>query len=310
MTTYVDTLHKKINATSAHIVSAATGELNPSEQLIKKELKQQLETIQHIFAACLQTWPNKSVTHHSAHLLLSFVLRVVSPNEAALSQLLCPKSRILRLDSHPELNLQLCVVASRIFRPGKNEQFDRGCAVLANFIETAPGFDRAAFTKALIGPTEERFDYARLRVLSLLYKSCKGADTELEQYLVDQTEKHVFNDENKEANNYALLFEPFYQTVSEQCYTEKMHSNTQFCVNRSSRLFNNIEHMISNFRFNLSESTCEMLTTELLSTEQIFKSFSAARAIICAVCSAATDKNHFANKVVKHYRQELERVRP
>lgn len=81
----------------------------------------------------------------------------------------------------------------------------------------------------------------------MVFMTGKGCDAELRKYLVDQNEKLVFNDKNKDALNAATLFEPFYKTIDEKTYLSEMHSNIQFCVNRSGMLIPNIRHMVSHF---------------------------------------------------------------
>jgi hypothetical protein len=116
---------------------------------------------------------------------------------------------------------------------------------LTSFIERAPHFDREALTKELC--SEISFHHSRIYILSMIYMTGKGCDANLRKYLVDQNEKLVFNDKNKDALNAATLFEPFYRTLDEKIYLAEMHSNTQFCVNRGGLLIPNIRHMVSHF---------------------------------------------------------------
>lgn len=92
-------------------------------------------------------------------------------------------------------------------------------------------------------------------MLSLTYQSGKGCDADLRKYLIDATESLVFNDKNKEALSIATVFDPFFQQIDEKIYLQEMHSNTQFCVNRSGALLKNIAHMVKMFAFKLSKET-------------------------------------------------------
>lgn len=107
----------------------------------------------------------------------------------------------------------------------------------------------------------------------MVFQNSKGCDSSLQSYLLDQNEKMVFNDKNKDAFNAAVLFEPFYKTLStdahEKLYLSEIHSNVQFCVNRSGLLIPNIKHMVLNFGFKLSNQTAAALSYELVTKDQI-----------------------------------------
>jgi hypothetical protein len=66
------------------------------------------------------------------------VLRVLSP------------AKIITLETDPQLNLQLCQVADSLFNTSYNTHFLNDCRVLLAFIENAPHYDRATFTKQLV----------------------------------------------------------------------------------------------------------------------------------------------------------------
>ena len=96
--------------------------------------------------------------------------------------------------------------------------------------------------------------YSRIYILSLIWQNGKGCDSNLQKYLLEQNEAIVFNDKNKGALNACICFEPFYKALTsehEKFYYQEMHSNVQFCVNRSGLLIPNIKHMVHNFGFKL-----------------------------------------------------------
>ena len=106
----------------------------------------------------------------------------------------------------------------------------------------------------------------------------------MKSYLIEQTEKLAFNDKNKEAFKSAILFEHFYRSVDEKIYTSEMHSNTQFCVNRSGVLLPNITHMVSNFSFKMTNETAAMLSYQLVTKDQLTSNTSDVYNLFKTVC--------------------------
>ena len=246
----------------------------------------------------MKQWKNKSLTYHSAHFLVQFVLRVVSP-----------QARQITLNTCQMLSMQLTCVANRLFNQSYNVHFHKDCELLVSFIENAPNYDRGAVTKALMNQLDSKYDYSRLYMLSLIFRSGKGCDAELQKYLIEMTEKHVFNDNNKDAHNYAILFEPFYKTIDEKTYMDSMHSNSQFCVNRSSLLLKNIAHLICHFSFEMSLATAEQMTSELVSKDQVFSHPEDVAMIYAACCDKVKDKEAFSKQVLAYLLGEFDKVK-
>jgi hypothetical protein len=197
--------------------------VNPTEQQKLGSQKKVLEKVSKLFSEVLKGRKYTGLHYHAAHFLVKFILRVVSP-----------KKKVITLEANPMLNFQLCLISDRLFNAGYNDHFHHDCQIIFSFIESAPGYNRENLTKALI--ERETFTNSRIYLLGLIYKTGKSCDTVLRDYLIKQTEKLAFNDNNKEAVNHAILFEPFYSTIDEKTYLDQMHSNTQFCVNRSGKL--------------------------------------------------------------------------
>jgi hypothetical protein len=115
---------------------------NPTKQQLLTAEKKTLEKVGEIYAAQLEVFKSKKgLTYHSAHLLISFVLRALSPQ------------KVIRLESNPTLDLQLVQVANQLFNPGYNIHFLRDCQVLFSFIKDAPNFSVEAMTKVLTEQT-------------------------------------------------------------------------------------------------------------------------------------------------------------
>lgn len=295
LSNYVDNLHKKLMAV-AEVNVMADDNVSPSKQQLFAAEKKTLEKVSDIYASALASFNSKrGLTYHSAHLLISFVLRVLSPE------------KLITLETNPALNLQLCQVANQLFNPSYNNHFLHDCQILFSFIEHAPNFDRESLTKALCAETS--YHHSRLYILSLIYLTGKGCDAELRKYLVEQNEKLVFNDKNKDAVNFATLFEPFYKQIDEKVYLSEMHSNTQFCVNRSGILIPNIRHMVSNFGFKLSTESASVLSYELVTEDQIQNCAQDVQNLFETVCKNALDTSAFKDKVMGHMLKEFNQVK-
>jgi len=48
---------------------------------------------------------------------------------------------------------------------------------------------------------EQNYVYSKIYILSILFKTGKGCDTNLRKFLIDMTEKIIFNDKHKEATD-------------------------------------------------------------------------------------------------------------
>lgn len=96
----MDNLHKKLKAVAEAIVMK-DDVVEPTKQQLLAAEKKTLEKVSDIYANVLKSFPSKrGLTYHSAHLIVSFVLRVLSPE------------KIITLETNPKLNLQLFMVAN------------------------------------------------------------------------------------------------------------------------------------------------------------------------------------------------------
>jgi hypothetical protein len=111
----VDNLHKKLKSVAEAIVMA-DDIVEPTKQQLLTAEKKTLEKVSEIYANVLSSFPSKrGLTYHSAHLLISFVLRVLSPE------------KIITLETNPKLNMQLFQVANQLFNTSYNNHFIRDC---------------------------------------------------------------------------------------------------------------------------------------------------------------------------------------
>jgi len=91
---YVENLHKKLEKVAESIVMSSDPDVvTPSKPQLLAARKNLLQKIGTLFAEILQTELNKkALTYHASHILISFVLRVLSPE------------KIITLASNPTLN--------------------------------------------------------------------------------------------------------------------------------------------------------------------------------------------------------------
>jgi hypothetical protein len=154
----VESLQKLIDQLAESIVMqedpdcVASGELSAKILSAKRDL---LYRVARCFAVSIKNVLNKSsLTHHSAHLIINFVIKVLSPRNV-------PPHKTC-----PVLNLQLCQVAASLFYPGKNKHYFTDLNLLFAFASNGENFDLKAFTDALIQSQE--FDASRIYMLSLI----------------------------------------------------------------------------------------------------------------------------------------------
>jgi hypothetical protein len=89
-----------------------------------------------------------------------------------------------------------------------------------------------------------------------------------------------------------------------------MHSNTQFCVNRSGVLLPNITHMVSNFSFKMSIETAAILSYQLVTKDQLTSNTTEVYNLLKAVCERVEDTKSFATKIIGYLLSEFEKLKP
>jgi hypothetical protein len=132
-----------------------------------------MERLGKIFADIMMAlhFQKSGLTNHAARLIISFVIRVLTP------------AKPLTLNLDQELCWQLCLVADKLFYVKRIANFHHICQVLLSFIENAPNYDRGTFTQLLM--KDQSFTYSRIYILSLVYLTGKACDSELMVYLCD-----------------------------------------------------------------------------------------------------------------------------
>ncbi len=92
----MDNIHKKISSIAENVVLQESETVTQEEMKIKVKDAQKaiLLKIAQLFAALLRTSCNKiGLTHHSAHLIINFVIRVLQ-SSSQVSPRSCPKLNI------------------------------------------------------------------------------------------------------------------------------------------------------------------------------------------------------------------------
>ena len=125
-----------------------------------------------------------------------------------------------KLESHPGLNLELCLVADSLYNFNKSKHFAQDCQKLFAFFISEEAFNVSDLASALQNCDSEKSKYYMLGCCYAHDRTMTAAF----KFLNEHSEKLVFNDKNKDAMNAANYFKSFYQVLDEKLYLSEVHS--------------------------------------------------------------------------------------